>query len=160
MKILAVDPGYERVGIAILEKNKSEEVVLYSECFKTKASLPFEKRLLEIGAEIQKIIIEFKPTALAIETLFFNSNQKTAMNVSEARGVIIYEAISNSLYIKEYTPLQIKMAVSGDGHADKKQMIRMIDLLIKKTKDIKYDDEYDAIAAGLTFFASEKYLLK
>ncbi len=160
MKIIAVDPGYERVGIAILEKNKSGEVVLYSDCFKTKANLPFEKRLLEIGSEIKKLIKEYKPNALSIETLFFNSNQKTVMKVSEARGAILYEAVSNGLKIKEYTPLQIKVAVSGDGRADKKQMIRMVDLLIKKTKEIKYDDEYDAIAAGLTYFASEKYLLK
>ena len=161
MKILAVDPGYERIGIAVLEKilNSSDvEKLIYSNCFKTSASIVFAERLYLIGKEIERIIKKYKPKALAIEKLYFNTNQKTATMVSEARGVFIYIAIKNKLKIFEYTPLQIKSAVCGDGRGDKKQIITMIKNLIKIDKLIKYDDEYDAIAAGITCFASERNL--
>lgn len=157
MKIIAIDPGYERLGVAVLEKKpKNKEVLLFSECFKTSARLPFASRLFEIGKEIERIITIYKPTALATETLFFNSNQKTAMNVSETRGVITYEAMRHGLQFYEYTPLQIKVAVTGSGRADKKQVISMICRLVEISKKISHDDEYDAIACGLTFFASTK----
>ena len=158
MKVLAIDPGYERLGIAVIEKlPKSKEVLLFSECFKTSKNLLFPDRLLKIGQEIESIIKKYKPDALAMETLFFNSNQKTAMNVAETRGSITYEAMKNSLRFYQYSPLQIKIAVTGSGSADKKQVISMIGRLIKIEKEIAHDDEYDAIACGLTFFASQSY---
>ena len=94
MRILGIDPGFERLGVAILEKNKDDkkERVLFSECFKTSAKLEFPERLFLIGKEIKKIIKKFQPEILAIETLFFTSNQKTVMHVAEVRGVAIYEA--------------------------------------------------------------------
>ena len=92
MRILGIDPGYERVGIAVIEKEEnSKEILLYSNCFKTKKELVFNERLFLIGNEINKIIQQFKPNILAIESLFFNTNQKTALLVSEARGAIIHE---------------------------------------------------------------------
>ena len=84
MRIISIDPGYERLGIAIIEKNKKEEL-LFSECFKTKASLPFFDRLEIIGHEVERVIKEFSPKALAIENLFIETNQKTAMRVAEVR---------------------------------------------------------------------------
>ena len=158
MKIIAIDPGYERVGIAVVEKNIKKNILVYSDCFKTSPKLPFEKRLFLIGEEIKKIIKKFSPKALAIETLFFTTNQKTAMRVSEARGAIIYEAIQNNLRICEYNPLQIKIAVTGYGKSDKKQICSFIPKLICIEKEIKHDDEYDAIAVGLTCLAIEKDL--
>ena len=92
----------------------------------------------------------------AIETLFFTTNQKTVMRVSEARGVILYQAALHNLPIYEYTPLQIKIAISGYGRGDKKQITQMIKQLIVCEKEIKHDDEYDAIAVALTCFASYK----
>ncbi|MEI7777188.1 MAG: crossover junction endodeoxyribonuclease RuvC [bacterium] len=158
MKVLAIDPGYERLGVAIIEKlPRGKEVLLFSECFKTSAKIPFNDRLLEIGQEVETVIKKYKPEALAMETLFFNSNQKTAMNVAETRGAITYEAMKNGLKFYQYTPLQIKVAVTGSGRADKKQVISMIDRLITINKEIPHDDEYDAIACGLTFFASKSY---
>lgn len=158
MKILSIDPGYERVGIAILEKDKNnKEIVVYSNCFKTSKDLQFIERLNLIGKEIESLIKKFKPDALAIEKLFFNTNQKTATMVSETRGAIIYIALKNKLKVFEYTPLQVKSAVCGDGHGDKKQVISMVKNLIKIEKKIKYDDEYDAIAVGITCIASEKF---
>ena len=95
---------------------------------------------------------------MAIEKLFFTTNQKTAMGVSEARGVIIYEGSKTGLKIFEYTPLQIKIAVTGYGKADKSQVLFMVKKLIKIDDSIKSDDEIDAIAIGLTAFAHQRTL--
>jgi crossover junction endodeoxyribonuclease RuvC len=161
MKIISIDPGYERVGIAVIEKtdanNPDREKLIYSNCFKTNKELSFIERLELVGQEVEKIIKKYKPKAFAIEKLFFNTNQKTATMISEVRGALIYIALKNKLKVYEYTPLQIKSAVCGDGHGDKKQVIAMIKNLIKIKKQIKYDDEYDAIAVGLTCFASERF---
>ena len=111
MRILAIDPGFERIGIAVLEKeNHGKHTLVHSTCFKTSAKLPFHERLNLIGKEIESVIRKYKPQVLAIEKLYFTTNQKTVMGVSEARGVIIYVASSNSLKIFEYTPPQIKIA--------------------------------------------------
>jgi crossover junction endodeoxyribonuclease RuvC len=158
MRILAIDPGFERMGIAVLEKNAGKESLLYSACFKTSTKFPFEKRLMFIGGEVGRIVETYKPVALAIETLFFNSNQKTAMRVAEARGVIIYEAVSRGLLICEYTPLQVKTAVAGYGKADKNQVASMAEKLLGIEAAARHDDETDAIALGITCLASEKVL--
>lgn len=156
MIILAIDPGYERVGMAILKKTDKNEQLVYSNCFKTLNKIPFVERLKLVCDEVEKVIKTHKPKVVAIEKLYFNTNQKTATMVSEVRGAIIYTALKNKLKVFEYTPLQIKVATTGDGHGDKKQVISMVRNLIKIEKDIKHDDEYDAIAIGLTCFASER----
>jgi crossover junction endodeoxyribonuclease RuvC len=153
MKIIAIDPGYERVGIAILEKNISKEILLFSECFKTPTTKSSEERLNLIGEEISKLIKKYEPTVMTLESLFFKNNAKTAMKVSEARGVMLYEAAKNKLKVTEFTPLQIKVAVTGYGKSEKEQVTMMVKKLIKIDKILQYDDEYDAIAVGLTFFA-------
>ena len=160
MKILAIDPGFERVGIAVLERNvgKKDEVA-YSACFKTSAKIPFHERLTAIGSEVEKVIKKYKPIALAIEKLYFTTNQKTVMGVSEARGVIIYSASRNGLLIFEYTPPQIKVAVTGYGKADKNMVMTMVSKLINIKTKSKSDDELDAIAIGLTCFACENLTL-
>lgn len=161
MKILAIDPGYERLGISILEKNINEkETVLFSDCFRTSANLNFEDRLLDLGLKIEKVIQEYGPQALSIENLFISNNQKTAMRVAEVRGMIIYISRKYNLTIKEYTPMQIKLAVTGDGRSTKDQMMKMVALLVKNIKPKALDDEYDAIAIGLAFFAYEKTLFR
>lgn len=158
MKILAIDPGFERVGIAILEKtNSRKDLLVYSNCFKTKANIPFSERIKNIGLEIEKIIKKYKPEILAIEKLYFTTNQKTVMGVSEARGVIIYVASKNNLVIYEYTPPQIKVAVTGYGKANKENVMSMVPKLIEIKEKINSDDELDAIAIGLTCLACEKF---
>ncbi len=154
MLILGIDPGFERIGISILEKGKEEDALLYSDCFKTLSSLPFHERLGLIGKEIERVIKKYNPDTLAIETLFFNTNQKTALLVSEARGVILYEATLGNLKIYEYTPLQIKIATTGYGRADKNQVNNMVKQLIVIEKEVKSDDEMDAIATAITCSAS------
>lgn len=154
LRILAIDPGYDRVGIAVIEKvPKQKEVLLYSDCFQTPKKETLSNRIALIGKEIKKLITEYKPERLAIEKLYFTNNQKTAMGVAEARGVIMYEASLADMKIYEYTPPEIKVAVTGHGASDKKQIISMIPRLIKINKEIAHDDEYDAIAVGITCIA-------
>jgi crossover junction endodeoxyribonuclease RuvC len=166
MRIIAIDPGYDRVGIAIVERpsSKEKEQLLYSECFTTSAKVDIYDRLSAVGMRIRGLIQDFQPDALAMETLFITKNQKTAMHVSEARGIIAYEARLNGLPIFEYSPPQIKSAVTGYGKSDKDQIIKMIPLLLKIPPDKNQlkmlDDEFDAIAVGLTCLASEKMIAK
>lgn len=157
MKIISIDPGYERLGLAIIEKGKNQkEVLLFSECFKTSAKLPHHERLALIGDRIKEVIKKWKPEHLATEKLFFAGNQKTALLVSEARGVILYTGSSLGLEIFEYRPNEIKIAITGYGSAQKKQMMDMTRKLIKIDSKTNSDDELDAIAIGLTHFAIQR----
>ena len=161
MKILGIDPGYERLGVAIVEKNEGEkENLIFSECFKTSSKDPHHQRLSEVAAEIEKVIKEHQPEALAIETLFFSKNTSTALKVAEARGVIIERCSTNNLEIFEFSPQEIKIAVTGSGSGDKTQIMKMVPLLIDTQDTKKQDDEFDAIAAGLTFFATYPSFLR
>lgn len=153
MRILGIDPGYERVGVAVIDKNSKDELV-YSECIRTSPKTPFPTRLVEIGAQLEEIIKKYSPTVLAIETLLFNTNQKTAMKVSEARGVVVYISTRAGMETHEYTPLQIKNAMTGYGHATKSQVEMMTRNLIVIEKENIIDDEMDAIAVALTCSAS------
>lgn len=163
MKIISIDPGYERLGVAILDqpagrqgKNNNKEELIFSDCIQTDKSLSHSERLSIIKESLEEVIEKYKPEVLAIETLFFNKNQKTAMAVAEARGTIISTCSSKNIKVFELSPLQIKMAVTGNGKSDKNSVMKMVPLLIDIKKEIKYDDEYDAIATGLAYFALEK----
>ncbi|HAS80979.1 MAG: Crossover junction endodeoxyribonuclease RuvC [Candidatus Nomurabacteria bacterium GW2011_GWE1_32_28] len=165
MIILGIDPGFERLGIAILEKNSGDkkEKVLFSKCFYTSAKLEFSERLVLIGKEVKSIIKEFKPDILSIETLFLTTNHKTVMHVAEARGVVIYEASCRGLKIFEASPPQIKIATTGYGKANKEQIMKMVKILVDINQNKTHpnnnsmvkesDDELDAIAIALTAFA-------
>ncbi|MBI1998749.1 MAG: crossover junction endodeoxyribonuclease RuvC [Parcubacteria group bacterium] len=170
MKILSIDPGFERMGVAIIEraparagqgKNGGKPFVVYSACIKTSAKDPFSARLKIIGGAIEKTIQKYKPGGCAIEKLFFSANRRTALSVAEARGVAVYEAARYNLPLFEYSPMEIKVAVAGYGHATKNQIISMVTALVdfkeKKlaTKKVS-DDEFDAIAIGLTHLAIYK----
>ena len=152
--VLGVDPGFDRIGVAIL----SEEKALFSDCIETNRKLSHEKRLLEIGEGVRKIIKKWKPDYLAIESLFFNQNITNALKVSEARGVIIYEAMQAGLKIFEYSPQAIKIAVTGYGKADKRQITTMVKKLVNLEEKLskRLDDEIDAIALCITHLATKK----
>ncbi|HBA45650.1 hypothetical protein A2W67_01035 [Candidatus Nomurabacteria bacterium RIFCSPLOWO2_02_40_28] len=162
MRILGVDPGFERLGIAVLERTPEvlpqgqKEKIIFSECFKTSAKLEFSVRLSLIGEEVRNIIKKYKPEVLAIETLFLNTNQKTVMRVAEARGVVVYESARAGLKIFEASPPQIKIATTGYGRANKEQINKMLKILVEIDKNKKSDDELDAIAIALTAFAHLK----
>jgi len=135
MKILGIDPGYDRCGIAIIEKSaKKKEVLIFSDCITTSPKDTIYNRFKEIGEKIAEIVEIHKPDALAIETLFITKNQKTAMRVSEARGIIIYEALRKNIPVFEYGPMEIKMAITSDGSSDKSRIMKMIPLLIDLSK--------------------------
>lgn len=156
MKIIGIDPGYERLGIAVIEKNgngSGKETLLHSECFQTASSLPFHERLLRIGEHLEELLTTHSPTYLALENVFFNTNQKTAMDVAAVRGVLIYLAKTHNVEVVEYTPPQIKAAVGGSGRASKKEVETMLHHLVTIDKKVRFDDEYDAIAVALTHSA-------
>ena len=154
MKVIAIDPGYDRVGVSILEKKDNKEQVIFSECFYTDKKKNINDRIYSIGVRINQLILEYKPHYLAIEGLFFSKNVKTALSVAEARGVIIYQAYLNNIPVYEYTPNQIKVAVTGYGSATKKDIFFMVSRLVKIDDRKRIDDELDAIAVGLTFLSS------
>ena len=113
MKILGIDPGYDRVGIAIIQKDGSKNVLLHSECFVTDKKDDFYERLVKIERRIEEILDEFAPDVLSIETLFMTKNQKTGMRVAEARGVIALAAAKRGMAVFEYTPPEIKAAITS-----------------------------------------------
>lgn len=163
MKIISIDPGYERLGVAIIEKDphaqtgkNQKETLIFSECFKTSPKLPHHERLALIGDRITEVIKKYTPEQMATEKLFFSGNQKTAMLVSEARGVILYAGTSKGLKVFEYRPNEVKIAITGYGGAQKKQMMDMVRKLIKIDSGTNSDDELDAIAIGLTHFAIQR----
>ncbi len=154
MIILGIDPGYDRLGVAVIEKNgRNKEKLLYSACLQTSAKDTIYYRFRSIGTEVARIIAEYKPEALALETLFITKNQKTAMRVAEARGIIIYEAVRAGVPVFEYSPMQIKSAITSDGRSDKERVIKMVHILVDMPKKKTVDDEYDAIAVALTHSA-------
>jgi len=150
MIILGIDPGYERVGVSVLEKLHNKTTLLYSECILTDKKDSLSERMYAIGLRVEELIKEYSPSVLAIEDLFFTSNQKTVMGVSAVRGIIIYIAKKNSMSVYEYTPLQIKIALTGYGRADKNQVSFMVQKLLSLSLEKKLDDEMDAIACALT----------
>ena len=152
MKILAIDPGYDRLGIAIIEGNPSRPILIWSDCV-TPGKGPSAERLAHISRAVVETIKKYAPDALAIETLFFGVNKKTALGVAEARGAVLAVAGTASLPIIECSPQQVKLAVTGYGNADKTAVANMIPQLLILSKKKRFDDELDAIAIGITALA-------
>lgn len=153
MKVLGIDPGYDRLGIAVVCKKDGKENVDFSSCIQTKKTLNFTERLSYLGKELKSIIEEYQPDVLAIETLFFNKNIKTALLVAHARGVVLYLANEYNMPLYEYGPQEIKVAVTGYGKSDKKAVMSMVPKLVSNFPDQAFDDEYDAIAVAVTHLA-------
>lgn len=155
MRVLAFDPGYERLGAAVLEKDpKGKEVLLYSGCVRTPKTLPFAGRMQLLGDAAIKLIEQWEPDAVALEEIFFEKNAKTAMQVAEVRGALLYIAGSRGLAVYHYTPGQVKIAVTGYGASTKAAIALMVPKLIALPKRTRLDDELDAIAVGITCLAS------
>lgn len=153
MRVLGIDPGYDRCGVAIVELSNSRETVCFSGCIETDRTLSLNQRLFHIGESIEKIIITEKPTALAIETLFFNKNITTGIGVAAARGIILYVAQKHNLNVYEYGPQEVKVAVTGYGKSDKTAVHTMVQRLVHGVPHKAHDDEYDAIAVATTCLA-------
>lgn len=148
MRVLAIDPGYDRLGVAVLMGSASKPEYVYSDCIQP-AKGEKEARLATVFTSINSLIQEYKPDLLSLETLFFMNNAKTALGVAEARGAILSAAGIHNIPVKEYSPQQIKMAVTGNGAADKIAVMRMIPHLILLPEKKRLDDEMDALALGI-----------
>lgn len=151
--ILAIDPGYDRVGWAVGVKDRRKPKVLELGLIQTDKTKPIFKRYQEIIHKLKKLISHHQPTELAIENLYFAKNTKTAIKVAEAKGVIIATALETDLKVFEYDPSTIKQVVTGYGQADKQAVEKMIRLQLK-LKEKLIDDTLDAAACYLTHVLS------
>ena len=150
-RILGIDPGFGRIGYGVIEKNKQNEwQALTYGCITTDPKDSFVERLRDLHEELIDLIKEYEPTRMAVEELFFFKNLKTAIEVAQARGVILLTAIENNLEVDEFTPLQVKQAITGYGRAEKEQMQKMVAVILKIKEKIKSDDAADALAVALT----------
>ena len=163
VRILGIDPGYARVGWGIIEVESSPprwagklKVESYG-CVETSKNTDPQERLVYVYKEVCALIKKYKPDVLAIEELFFTNNAKTAFKVGEARGVIILAGAMQKISVASYTPLQVKIAVTGYGNADKTQVGRMVKAILKLKEMPKLDDTVDAIAVALTHAFTKKF---
>jgi crossover junction endodeoxyribonuclease RuvC len=148
--ILGIDPGFGRVGFGIVKKDAKNnwQAIAYG-CIETSKTKKFIDRLAEIHEEVAGLIKKYKPTRMAVEELFFFKNAKTAVDVGQARGVILLTAVESGLPVDEFTPLQVKQAMTGYGRAEKGQMQKMVAMILGIKEKIKSDDAADALAVAM-----------
>lgn len=149
MIILGIDPGFGRVGYGAIRMENSKYQHMGNGTIETSCKDKFEQRLDIIYNCVTQIIIKCSPDAVAIEKLYFQNNQKTAIDVAQARGVILLAARKLNVPIFEYTPLEVKTVITGYGRAQKRQIIYMIKKLLNLEEMPKYDDAADALAIAL-----------
>lgn len=149
MVILGIDPGYAIVGFGVVEYNAGKFRTLNYGAIETAAGTKFENRLKKVYDGVTQIIEYYKPQALAIEQLFFTTNQKTVIMVAEARGTILLSAVNNAVPIFEYTPLQVKQSVVGYGRADKHQVMELTRNILHLKEIPRPDDAADALAIAV-----------
>lgn len=157
MKILAIDPGYDRLGVAVIESGDRKDTITFSTCIQTDKGQAFADRLYFVGHKVESIIKTETPDMMALESLFFSKNQTTGLHVAEIRGMLMYIARAAKLKVLEFTPVEIKIAVAGYGKADKRQIIKMLEMSLVLPKRKRLDDEYDAIALAVTAKASVRH---
>jgi len=155
---MGIDPGTATTGYCVLGSDSRDNVnVIEYGCIRTPKTDTPQKRLAQIHGELKELFQRFQPKCVAVEKLFFNTNTKTAMAVGQARGVILLAAAGAGLDIAEYTPLQVKMALTGYGRADKRQMQQMVKTLLKLESIPKPDDAADALAVALCHINSSRF---
>lgn len=156
MRILGIDPGTGILGFGVIDVNGRKTQLVDAGVIRTPVKEDDAVRLLTIYEELTDIIAANKPSAMSVEKLFFARNVTTAMTVAQARGVVLLTAMQAGLQIFEYTPMQIKQAITGYGKADKKQMQEMVRVLLGLSEVPKPDDCADALAAALTYAAAAR----
>lgn len=156
MIIIGIDPGYAIVGIGVVEYIGNKFRTLEYNAITTPAGMSTVERLKKIYQQMDMYLEKYRPDAVAIEELFFNSNQKTAINVAQARGVILVAVANRDIPICEYTPLQVKQSVTGYGRADKKQIQQMVKMMLGLNAIPKPDDAADALAIAICHAHSNK----
>lgn len=147
-RVLGVDPGYDRLGLAVVEGDPSRPTHIWSDCITPAKGEPYQ-RLAAVFTAVERAVREHNPDAVAIETLFFSTNKKTALLVAEARGAVLAACGKTNCPVIEFSPAHVKIAVSGYGSADKKAIGLMIPRLIELPKKKRLDDELDAIAVAI-----------
>jgi len=155
-RILGIDPGFGRTGFGVIENRSGEWKAVCYGCIETFPENCFVDRLEELHNELTKIIKKYQPTRAGVEELFFFKNEKTAIKVGEARGVILLTLRQFKIEIDEFTPLQVKQAITGYGKAEKCQVEKLIQMQFGIKKRIKPDDAADALAVALTCGAGLK----
>ena len=149
MRILGIDPGFAITGYSVIDYVGNKFKLITAGAIETKAGISFPVRLNKIYEDLNTIIEEYKPEAMAVEELFFNNNIKTGINVAQARGIVLVVGYRNGVPIFEYTPLQVKQAVVGYGRAEKKQVQKMVQSILKVEKVPKLDDITDSMAIAI-----------
>ena len=149
MRVLGIDPGTATTGYAVVEETVGDLQMIALGVITTPAKTPLPSRLQTIHNELKEIVAEFEPEAAAVEELFFSRNARTAMSVGHARGVILLALADSNLPIAEYTPMQIKQAVTGYGNANKHQVQEMVRMLLALSETPKPDDAADAAAVAI-----------
>lgn len=157
MRILGIDPGFAITGYSIIDYQGNKFRLIDGGAVTTKAGTSFPIRLTKIYDDLSMIIDEYKPDAISVEELFFNNNAKTAINVAQARGVVLIVGCKKGVPTFEYTPLQIKQAVTGYGRADKIQVQRMVKTILNVESLPKLDDTTDSMAAAICHAHSAKF---
>ena len=150
MRIIGIDPGYAIVGYGVLDYSGGNFSVVEYGAITTPAGMDFNRRLKVIYEDMRSVIEKNKPDEMGIEKLFFNTNEKTAIDVAQGRGVTILPAIMRDIPIYEYTPLQVKSSIVGYGRAEKKQVQEMTRSMLHLKKIITPDDTADAVAIAIT----------
>lgn len=156
MRILGIDPGLGRLGWGVIEEKGSSIRPIAFDCIETPGNVPDEKRLVIIYEKLQKVIRLYQPEIVAVEELFFSRNVSTAFMVGQARGVVLLISAQNNLDVITHSPSQVKVAVTGYGKADKKQVGQMVKIILKLENLPNLDDTTDALAIALTQAFSAK----
>ena len=154
IRVLGIDPGLALTGYALLEMEGNTCRVLDYGCIRTPVGLELPQRLLSVFQSVSALISRFRPGVMALERLFFCKNVRTATQVGEARGAILTAAAALQLPVAEYTPLQVKQAVTGYGKAEKKQIQQMVSLILRLAEPPQPDDAADALAIALCHLQS------
>ena len=149
IRVLGIDPGYATVGYGVVDCENHKLIAVNYGAIVTASTIPFHERLEEIYSDVCDIIKTYSPDCMAVERLFFTNNQKTGIDVAQARGVILLAAAQNGVCVSEHTPLQVKQAVTGYGKATKNQVQEMIKRILNLPAIPKPDDTSDALAIAI-----------
>ena len=149
MRILGIDPGYATIGFGLIEADRGQVHMGTYGAITTPAGLPLSRRLYQISCDMESLIGQLKPDAIAVEELFFNTNLTTGIAVAHGRGVILCTAEHCGIPLYEYTPSQVKLAVTGYGKAENRQVMDMAKRLLKLKAIPRPDDAADALALAI-----------
>lgn len=155
MFVLGIDPGLSRCGYGVVEQGRRRQRAVAAGVLRTSPELPVPQRLAELQTEVRALIEDYSPSTVAVERVLFQNNVSTAMGVGQASGIVMAEAFRSGCDVSEYSPNEIKLAVAGDGSADKEQMETMVRMLLEINKPLKPVDAADALGVALCHLAHQ-----